>query len=220
MKKYTEKVKKSRKVSPIKSEYIMKLKVLRQTSGKIPLQTEFVKAKLGTPYTILKQFGGWDNFVKEAKLEKTPEVVYEIDEDMKNLREIMITLNLDPCISKNKPNYDPLARLIFCNVLIIKYPTIRTDKQEYGKNRPDSNMIRLYKFLDCRARQTVYHNLRENALVSIKGYKDYEDRYKIIKSGFLGDNKYLKILELHKIRDESQAEATRLLSIILKETTL
>jgi len=208
-----------KKVNPTELDYILKLKILCAKLSRTPIQTEFVKAGMGTGNTIKSIFGNWDNFVKVAKLEKDPVIEYPIDDDMERLRIIMMEFNMDPTISRGEKYFDSLSRLLFCNILATKYPDLKEEvvvKKSY-KVGEEINKIRVYKFLKCSSRQTVYHNLRPNGLNTIKGYKDYENKYKVMLSGFNNDFKYIRMKELQKVRDESQEEMVQLMTKILKE---
>jgi hypothetical protein len=210
-------VRRRKKNNPVELEYINKVKILNLKLGRTPIQNDFVKAKLGTANTVISTFGNWEGLIKKANIKKI-EYEYPIDDDMVHLRNVMLEFKMNPTLSRGTDNYDSLSRLIFCNILADKYPDLKEEvlvKPTKGKR--DTNKTRVIKFIKCSTRQSFYHNLRDNALSSLKGYKDYENKYKVIKSGFNRDSKYIKMKELQLLRDQSQEEMVRLMTIILKE---
>jgi len=136
---------------------------------------------------------------------------------MKILEDIMAESNLFPVmIDGNKKN--PVDRLIFCNILADKYTELRKSGQ-YGTWNKKSPKTPVSEYLGYAYghNNSVKYLLRDGAIASIKGYKDYYTRYLLVKAAFSGDERYTQMLEQHEIRDKAQAKATELMKQILNK---
>ena len=193
----------------IADEYIVKAKILAEKLGRRPIQDEFVKAKLGTPATIRSHFGSFDKLLKKANLPKY-DTEAELKADMSKLIEICSNFSIDPLTKGNGPD-----KVIFCNVLSEKYPKLMGESDGYSTKVKNIKRS-VAKFLGIM-RTSMYHYTQESSLLSIKGYKDYEHKYLIIKAGFLDDPRYKRIKELDESINSSQIEMKALMEDIITE---
>lgn len=133
--------------------------------------------------------------------------------DMKRLESIMAEFSLHPVMSDGDYS-NPIDRLIFCQVLAEKYPIIITNERTPYNQFSRTNVR---KFLGYKQNTAIKYQLREGAIDTIKGYKDYYHKYKVVKAAFLEDKRYLEMLELKKVRDESQEKMNELMKEIITE---
>jgi len=135
-------------------------------------------------------------------------------EDMRRLEKIMANFSLYPVKLEGELG-GPIARLIFCNILADKYEELRT-------NKPNNHIHNGYprtpvsKYLNYKDNSAIKFQLRDGAINSIIGYKDYYHKYKMIQAGFNEDENYLKLEKLKIIRDDANAQMIKLTKKIIK----
>ena len=137
---------------------------------------------------------------------------YEIEQDMKKLNELMSEFSLFPIIEVGGMA-NPIHRLIFCSILCEKYDIIKDGEKLKLYRLPYRKNLAL--FLGYGSTNSVKFMIRDNAINTIIGYKDYYKKYKIIKEFFLNENVYIKMKDLQKQRDDTQAQMTNIMNEIL-----
>ena len=149
----------------------------------------------------------------------------KFEKDMDKLLNIMISLNLNPILpGKDNPNIDkpygdPTHRIIFCAILSEVYPELlEKGGNMYSKNVKLKGKLKDFLGYDGRgSNNAIKYILREGALETIMGYKDYYERYKLVRAGFNNDSRYSKIKKLNEVRDNAQNEAVKLMNELLNE---
>lgn len=139
----------------------------------------------------------------------------DINEDMIKLEGIMNVFELYPVIKEPSDKANPIDRLIFCNILADKYSELR-DIGVYG-HYSTSPRTPVSKYLGYSTNNSIKYQLREGAVKSIKGYKEYENKYKVIKAAFNDDVRYIEITKYQEIRDTAQANMTSLMTDMLND---
>lgn len=134
-------------------------------------------------------------------------------EEMNKLRKIMMEFSISDPI-KIVGHGSPLSRLIFCQILAEKFPQlVENEKMPSGKF--PRTIVRNY--LGYNDNRSIGYHLRENAIESIRYYKNYYHKYKVIRAAYFEDERYFKILEFKKTRDKSQEMMTKLMTEIVEE---
>lgn len=198
-----------------RERYIKKAKVFFMSHGRLPTQKEFISNGLGNRTGITKLFGNFTLLLKQVdttgKMSSTDKLMLE---DMDILVTIMRIFKIDP-VKNAKFIPSPVNKLIFCNILADKYPELRDIGQASTWNKK-SIKTPVAKYLGYGSNNAVKAQLREGAIESIKDYKDYYAKYKMVKAGFEGDSRYLEIEAQQIIRDNAQAKMTELTKDIIK----
>jgi hypothetical protein len=208
---------KKAKLKSRQEKYLIRLRVLAKELGRVPYQNEFISRGLGQWVTIKSNFGNWEAFVKKAKLPKDEVLEYSIDEEMEDLRKIMLDFRLDPCLNQGEEGYKQVSRLIFCNVLAEKYPHLQEKVKEKKKHKQgkEQDRERVLKFIKCKSRATFYYNIRKDGIKSLEGYKNYDNMYKVIRAGFKKDKRYEDLKGYEQARDHSQEKMNELMKDLI-----
>lgn len=134
--------------------------------------------------------------------------------EMKKLEEIMNKISLYPVRGTELKHSSPIDRLIFCQVLAIRYPEL-IDNLRMGTGQYPRTAVR--EFLGYTENVAVKHQLREGAIESIKGYKEYYHKYLLVKAAYLNDTRYQELVIAERERDDAQNRMNELMESILTE---
>ena len=204
-------------INDIRETYIQRAKVYFIKHNKLPLEAQFIKEGLGTKKYINKYFNTFDILLQNVNTAK--EITHKeslLFTDMNILTDIMKDFNLFPIKSKDSCSY-PIDRLIFCNILAIKYPELRAIGIFGTWTRYKNIKTPVANFLNYKNNIAVKSCLRPGAVDSIKGYKTYYDDYLFIKACFIGDKDYILLKELEEKRDILNIKIEKIKLKILKQ---
>jgi hypothetical protein len=205
-----------------KKDIILRVKVLATKLNKVPTLEECTEYLRHTEKYINKLFGSYNELLLECNLKYSDESYKEnntkylksIAIDMEKLNNIMNKFNLFPVRDNDQPSSNPIHRLIFCNILADKYEELRGEQKLMSHGYPRTPVS---KFLGYNSNNAIKFQVRENAIDSIKIYKEYWSKYKVIKSAFNDDARYIELLNLEKLQKQTDEKMQSLMIDILKE---
>lgn len=153
----------------------------------------------------------------------------DIMHDMTRLEKIMKSYDLHPIVNKTRKKEgkitrvtygqrsEPIARIIFCNVLAENHPELMEKPRMGGYLEIEPIRKTVARYLNYKASNSVKSALRSDGIDSIKNHGTYYRDYKLIKAEFNDDINHSELIKYKELKEVANININRMIHKIIKE---